>query len=151
MATALNTGHIGLNVTDLDVSVAFYQRLFGFEARTGGRDGQAEWAFLSRDGRLVLTLWRQSAGVFDTGAPGLHHLSFQVDTLDEVRAVEANLRELGLTPRHGGAVPHGEGADSGGVFFTDPDGIRLEVYTPAGLAEDTAAKPAGDAPTCGFF
>ena len=62
MATALNTGHIGLNVTDLDRSIAFYQRLFDFEARTGGRDGEAEWAFLSRDGRLVLTLWRQSAG-----------------------------------------------------------------------------------------
>ncbi|MDT7621581.1 MAG: lactoylglutathione lyase, partial [Pseudonocardiales bacterium] len=40
--------------------------------------------------------------------------------------------------------------DSGGVFFTDPDGIRLEVYTPSGLAGKDAA-PVGEAPTCGFF
>ena len=35
------------------------------------------------------------------------------------------------------------------LYFTDPDGIRLEVYTPTGA--DTAPAPTGEAPTCGFF
>jgi hypothetical protein len=35
------------------------------------------------------------------------------------------------------------------VFFTDPDGTRLEVYAPSGAEGATA--PAGAAPTCGFF
>jgi hypothetical protein len=40
-----------------------------------------------------------------------------------------------------------EGAASGGIFFFDPDGIRLEIFTPTGA--DVA--PSGTAPTCGFF
>jgi catechol 2,3-dioxygenase-like lactoylglutathione lyase family enzyme len=146
---SLRTGHIGLNVTDLDRSLAFYRRLLGFEVAHEGRDGDRRWAFLARDGQLMVTLWQQSAGDFETGRPGLHHLSFQVDTVEEVRAAEAALRELGAAFAYDGVVPHGEGAASGGIFFTDPDGIRLEIYSPAGA--DTAPAPSGTAPTCGFF
>ena len=48
-----------------------------------------------------------------------------------------------------GVVAHGEGAASGGIFFTDPDGIRLEIYAPGGA--ESAPAPSGAAPTCGFF
>ncbi|MFE2724532.1 VOC family protein [Kitasatospora sp. NPDC059327] len=143
------TGHVGLNVTDLDRSTAFYRSVLGLEVVNEGTDPERRFAFLGRDGRLVITLWQQSAGTFATAAPGLHHLSFQVDSLDEVRAAERLLRELGAEFAHDGVVPHSEGAASGGIFFTDPDGIRLEIYTPKGV-EDIAA-PAGTAPTCGFF
>ncbi|MEE1939477.1 VOC family protein [Streptomyces sp. TRM 70361] len=146
---SLRTGHIGLNVTDLDRSRAFYQRIFGFELAHEGRDGDRRWAFLARDGQLVVTLWQQSAGRFETARPGLHHLSFQVETAEEVRAAETALRELGADFAHDGVVPHGEGAASGGIFFTDPDGIRLEIYSPDGAG--TAPAPHGTAPTCGFF
>jgi lactoylglutathione lyase len=152
--TALKTGHVGLNVTDLARSTAFYQRVLGLELMVDGRDGDREWAFLGRDGTLLLTLWRQSEGRFATALPGLHHLSFQVDTPEEVLAVQRNLRDLSADFQVGfqydGVVAHREGGDSGGVFFTDPDGIRLEVYTPSGLAGNDAA-PVGEAPACGFF
>ncbi|MFJ9946325.1 VOC family protein [Kitasatospora sp. NPDC091207] len=147
--STLQTGHIGLNVTDLDRSTAFYRDVLGLEVVNEGTDPERRFAFLGRDGRLVITLWQQSAGTFATAAPGLHHLSFQVDSLDEVRAAERLLRELGAEFAYDGVVPHSEGAASGGIFFTDPDGIRLEIYTPKGV-EDTAA-PSGTAPTCGFF
>ncbi|MFB7662766.1 VOC family protein [Kitasatospora sp. NPDC056138] len=147
--TSLRTGHVGLNVTDLDRSTAFYRTLLGLDLAAEGTETGRRYAFLARDGRLVLTLWQQSTGAFATAAPGLHHLSFQVDSLDEVRAAEAVLRDLGAEFTHEGVVPHGEGTASGGIFFTDPDGIRLEIYTPAGLT-GTAA-PDATAPTCGFF
>ncbi|MEU9130055.1 VOC family protein [Kitasatospora sp. NPDC048540] len=147
----LQTGHIGLNVTDLDRSCAFYRRLLGLEVTAEGTDPERRYAMLGRDGRLVLTLWQQSAGGFETARPGLHHLSFQVDSPDEVRAAERTLRELGAAFAHDGVVPHREGSASGGVFFTDPDGIRLEIYTPAGIADTAAEAPHGTAPTCGFF
>lgn len=148
--TAVKTGHVGLNVTDLRRSKEFYQRVLGLEVLVDGRDGDREWAFLGRDGTLLITLWRQSDGRFDTALPGLHHLSFEVQSLDEVSAVRENLTRLGARFQYDGVVPHREGGDSGGIFFTDPDGIRLEVYTPAGLAGH-AAPPVGEAPTCGFF
>ncbi|MFI6031962.1 VOC family protein [Amycolatopsis magusensis] len=147
--TALQTGHIGLNVTDLGRSRGFYQQVFDFEVLGEGKEPGREFAFLGRDGKLLVTLWQQSEGRFATGSPGLHHLSFQVESIDEVREAERVLRELAVTFHHEGVVPHGEGADSGGIFFTDPDGIRLEIYAPSGAG--AAEAPTTGAPTCGFF
>jgi lactoylglutathione lyase len=143
------TGHVGLNVRDLSRSTRFYRHVFGFELM--GESGEAghEYAFLGRDGAILLTLWPQSDGRAATDRPGLHHLSFKADSLEEVEAAERRVREAGARIHHGGIVPHAEGRDSGGLFFEDPDGIRLEIFTGAGLAGRDA--PHGAAPTCGFF
>ena len=75
--------------------------------------------------------------------------SFHLPTLEEVQAVEAKLHARGVTPRYEGVVPHREGGESAALFFTDPDGIRLEVYSPTGAAGLSA--PVAGAPSCGFF
>lgn len=150
VAPQLATGHIGLNVSDLGRSVDFYRRAFGFEQLAASADvDEKRWAFLGANGKLVLTLWQQSDGAFSTETPGLHHLSFQVDTIEQVRSIEAQLRELSVSFAHDGVVAHGEGVASGGIFFVDPDGIRLEIYAPTGA--ESAPAPSGAAPTCGFF
>jgi catechol 2,3-dioxygenase-like lactoylglutathione lyase family enzyme len=142
-------GHIGLNVSRLDRSIAFYRAVFGFDLiRQSDGTGRA-YAFLGRDGAVVLTLWQQSDGAFATDRPGLHHLAFRVESLDEVRAAESRVRAQGARLHHDGIVAHAEGADSGGLFFEDPDGIRLEIFAPTGLAGTPA--PHTDGPTCGFF
>jgi lactoylglutathione lyase len=147
--STLHTGHVGLNVTDLARSIAFYRQVFDFEIIREQSDGSRKYAFLGREGSLLVTLWQQSGGTFATDLPGLHHLSFQVADLEAVRRAETTLRLLGAELVYDGIVPHGEGASSGGVFFTDPDGIRLEIYAPDGAG--TAPAPTQDAPTCGFF
>jgi catechol 2,3-dioxygenase-like lactoylglutathione lyase family enzyme len=148
-ASALTTGHVGLNVTDLVRSTEFYRRVFDFDVLGEQTAGDRRFAFLGREGDLLVTLWQQSGGRFPVDLPGLHHLSFQVPDIEAVRRAEITLRGLGVEVLHDGIVPHGEGASSGGVFFTDPDGIRLEIYAPAGA--DTAPAPTQGAPTCGFF
>src|ERR1051325_3634936 len=80
---ALRPGHIGLNVTDLDRSLPFYGRVLGLETLAEGKADSRRWAFLGRDGEPVVTLWTQSTRGFATGTAGLHHLSFQVDSLDD--------------------------------------------------------------------
>jgi lactoylglutathione lyase len=146
---ALQTGHVGINVTDLARSTAFYQEVFGFEVIREDVDGDRRYAFLGIDGDLVVTLWQQSSGEFLTDRPGLHHLAFLVPDIEIVRAAEERVRALGAPLFHDGVVAHGEGASSGGIFFTDPDGVRLEIYAASGA--DVAPAPTAGAPTCGFF
>ena len=150
--TMIRTGHVGLNVTELERSVAFYRAILGVEVAARSESDDEPWALLALEGEIVLTLWQQSAGEHATDRPGLHHLAFQVDSIEELRAIQSRVGEAGCDIRHGGLVPHAEGADSGGIYFTDPDGIRLEVFAPVGVrAAADADAPTPGAPTCGFF
>ncbi|MEW2140994.1 VOC family protein [Streptomyces sp. NPDC005409] len=145
----LRTSHVGLNVTDLDRSLAFYGDALGFQMLTEGKEEGRRFALLGQDGELVLTLWQQADGAFAPASAGLHHLAFSAGEIAEVREYEERLRALGVEFAYEGVVAHREGASSGGIFFHDPDGTRLEISVPTG-AEGSSA-PVTGAPTCGFF
>jgi catechol-2,3-dioxygenase len=143
------TGHVGLNVTNLERSKQFYMRAIGLQLINESTEEGKRFAFLGNGQALVLTLWRQSEGRFNTRAPGLHHLSFEVSSLSEVEEAVTRLEGMGVRILHDGIVAHREGAPSGAIYFEDPDGTRLEIYAPdAGKGH---AAPAGAAPSCGFF
>lgn len=139
-------GHIGISVTDLDKSVVFYQDAFNLV--TIETNPELGYAFMGSDGQVTLTLWQQAAHNAPARGAGLHHLAFEVDTVSEVLEAEERIRELGAKFLYESIVAHAEGSDSGGIFFLDPDGNRLEIYAPKGI---TALAPTGNAPTCGFF
>ena len=94
--TDFQTGHVGINVTDLDRAVRFYERVFGFTIAGRSDEAPRRFAFLKNGDTLALTLWQQSAGRFDGQRPGLHHLSFHVPTLADVRAAAAELVAGGI-------------------------------------------------------
>ncbi|MGV9339571.1 VOC family protein [Streptomyces sp. NPDC003688] len=147
----LRAGHTGLNVTDLDRSLAFYRDTLGLVPLAESERGGRRYAFLgTHEGEgPVLTLWQQAAGPYDSGRAGLHHLAFEAESMDRVREYEAALRAAGAEFAHASVVAHREGSASGGIFFRDPDGTRLEIYAEKG-AEDAPA-PDDSAPACGFF
>jgi catechol 2,3-dioxygenase-like lactoylglutathione lyase family enzyme len=145
----VTTGHVGLTVTDLARSVTFYAGALGLTVSGRSEAPGRRFAFLSDRERLVLTLWEQGSRGYDPLPAGLHHLSFQVSSADDVRRAQERLRGMGAEFVHDGVVAHGEGASSGGLFFLDPDGTRLEIYSPD--AGEGAPAPVSDAPTCGFF
>jgi catechol-2,3-dioxygenase len=149
MATVFETGHVGLNVSNLTRSTQFYQQVFGFEVFSESHEHDRHFAGLGLNRTLLITLWEQSQGHFEKARPGLHHLSFKVDTLEELERAEQRVRAAGAKFLYEGIVAHSEGAKSGGIFFEDPDGIRLEIFSPTGGVEKTA--PVADAPSCGFF
>ena len=148
--SALRTGHVGLNVTDLERSLAFYRDVLGYGVLGEGKEEGRRYAFLGQEGTLALTLWQQADSAYSAGNAGLHHLAVEVDTVEEVRAYESALRAYGVRFAYEGVVPHGEGAASGGIFFHDPDGTRLEIYAGSGVGASGPA-PVPAAPTCGFF
>lgn len=155
---ALRTGHVGLNVTDLARSRAFYVEVFGLEVLGESTQDGRGFAFLGNPDvksddfldKLAITLWEQSNGAFSTETPGLHHLAFHVESVEEVERVRDQARSVGAELLYDGEiVPHSEDFESGGFFFLDPDGLRLEVCAPSGVARERAV--AGAAPSCGFF
>ncbi|WP_432133036.1 VOC family protein [Streptomyces sp. bgisy154] len=147
--TALRTGHIGLNVTDIARSLDFYRDVLGFIVIGEGKEEGRRYAFLGDGDSLVLTLWQQAEEGYDPHRAGLHHLAFEAASVDRVEEYEAALRAYGVDFAYDGVVAHGEGAASGGIFFHDPDGTRLEISVPTGV--QGAPAPAESAPTCGFF
>ena len=121
---ALRFSHVGLFVTAMAPMVDFYSGVLGFAITDHGRLGDAVLTFLSRDPRehhqLVLVEGRP---------PGLpdrivNQVSFRLDTLGELRQFWRRIARA--APRELVAVTHG---NAWSVYFRDPEGNRLEVFT----------------------
>src|SRR4051812_12338041 len=104
-------GHVGLNVSNLERSVAFYQRAFGLHSMGGAAKGQQRYAFLGDTQSVLLTLWEQSTGSADYGLPGLHHLALQLADVAALERLEQDLRAQQVPIFYEGIVPHAEGDD----------------------------------------
>lgn len=145
----LKVGHVGLNVSNLERSIAFYKEIFGFTVRGESQEDGRKYVFLGTDD-AVITLWQQSEGSFSNSTPGLHHLAFQVSSIEDVKSFESKLKDRNAKFIYDSIVTHREGSQSGGIFFEDPDGIRLEIFTATG-AHAHGKAGSSNGPSCGFF
>ena len=115
--------HAVLYVRDVDRSVAFYQRAFGFEV-VENMPGQA--AFLraaGSDNHHDLGLFAVGAGAPSPprGAVGLYHLAWEVASIHELAAGRRTLEALGALV---GQSDHGA---TKSLYGRDPDGNEFEV------------------------
>jgi catechol-2,3-dioxygenase len=120
---AVRLNHAVLFVTDLERSVAFYERAFGLTVMA--REPRANAAFL----RLPRSGNHHDLGLFGVGdqpprprgSLGLYHLAWQVDTIEELEEARLTLAELEALP---GESSHGA---TKSVYGRDPDGNEFEV------------------------
>ncbi len=129
MPEARRIHHLTLTVTDLDASVAWYERVLGLEkANERQGSGWVRTILRNRHG-LVIGLTVHEAGRtddrFDERRVGLDHLSIACDDLDEVSAWRDRLDELDVP--HGGI---GETSYAHVLVTRDPDDIPVEFFTP---------------------
>jgi len=145
---ALQTfSHVGLCVSDLDRSTAFYRDVLGFRelftmdlgpevAATMEIDGRFRSRMLARDDvRIELLQWLEPLPVGEGSRRpmnrlGMTHLCFRVEAIDDLYE---------LAQRAGGGVHRqtlsvledaGNGADPvKTVYLTDPDGVRIECMS----------------------
>jgi catechol 2,3-dioxygenase-like lactoylglutathione lyase family enzyme len=136
--------HVGLVVSDLDRSRAFYAGPLGLEEVPRPANFTFAGAWFRFGGTEVHLLSDAhaagGAGQPDPGAGkerGMtHHLAFEVDDLD---AACARLAEHGVA-LEGGPMPRGDGYVQ--VFFLDPDGHVLELFQLTGEDQSNAPERA---------
>lgn len=121
--------HIYITVSDLARSQAFYDTVMrdvlGFRSNSFEIGGDRHVQYYNRHFGYVLRPAR-SAAPHDPYAPGLHHFCLRVDSVDDVVAAANALRAAGIDASEAHLHP-GYAPDYWATFFTDPDGVRLEI------------------------
>lgn len=123
----LRWSHAVMYVKDLDAMLDFYTGLLGFEVTDRGPIGQdgPDIVFMSQ----VETDHHQLAFLpvrrGDDPPNTVNHFAFRVDSLADVRELGAKVT---ADPRAGGVryVTHG---NAWSVYFSDPEGNGIEVFT----------------------
>ena len=128
MPEVIGIDHIYIAVRDLVRSEPFYDRVMiealGFRKNRFEIAGDPHVQYFNRHFGYVLRPSRD--GAFDAYSPGLHHFCFRVDTVEDVQTVARILRSSGIDASPAQLYPH-YAPDYWATFFSDPDGIRLEV------------------------
>jgi catechol 2,3-dioxygenase-like lactoylglutathione lyase family enzyme len=144
--------HSGLNVSDLDRSLNFYKNILGleqlFEVQKLGKP--VEEATKTRGAKTRFTMLKSRRGdaiveliqyefpkakpselkISDTGAP---HWAFSVDNIDEAKKeLESKGVKFNGTPIR---VQDGPLNGRAFVYFSDPDGLTLQLFQEAFLSD----------------
>lgn len=124
-------GHVVLMVENLARSLAFYTRVLGFKVSdvypaSMVPGGMVFLRFNADHHGVALVGGRKDEGKPKTSSGrDMHHMAFEVATLDEVLRARHHLERHGVTVDFNGRRRAGCQV---AVEFRDPDGHRLEIY-----------------------
>lgn len=119
--TQLN--HVGLHVTDVDRSVAFYTKVLGLAIAPRPAFGFPGAWFQIGEGEHAQEVHLICREIKDPSPPRERHYAFMVDDID---AFAKMLTEQGI--EHRGPKPRPDGAQQ--IFLRDPDDHVIELCTP---------------------
>ena len=126
--------HVDLSVSELDVSVSFYDRFLGrlgYRRLSEAGAGAPCWGVTDDAGgvfSIALQPTKSEGGVrlHDRYSPGLHHLAFHADSRSDVDDFCAFVRDMGATILDDPAE-YDYTTGYYAAFFADPDGLKLEI------------------------
>jgi glyoxylase I family protein len=131
--------HVALTVTDIDASVAWYEKVFGlaFRMDVPHQDGVGK-VLAADDGQLAIVLHRHDANErerFHETRTGLDHLGFIVPSRKDLEEWQIHLEKHGVERSAAADRPLTQSpiADEpyGSVLvFRDLDNIQLELFAP---------------------
>jgi glyoxylase I family protein len=129
MPTITGVHHVALTVRDAAKSEAFYTSVLGFVRvlEVPDTDGRGFKRVLAHPGSqtiLGFSVHQTNDGsAFSEFRTGLDHLSFGVDSRDELNEWIARLDELGVEHSQIESTPVGDL-----LTFRDPDNVQLELW-----------------------
>ncbi len=117
--------HLGFHVRNLDTMVDFYCRHLGLQVTDRGPlaalPGRPEICFLSADPNEHHQVALVEGRGDEKGM--LNQVSFHVDSLEDLRTLDAELGEAGVEPTFG--LNHG---NAWSLYFPDPEGNLVECF-----------------------
>ena len=128
--------HLSRTVTDIDVSISWYQRVFGFNRvpvpfpHRGSEQSGYGILLTDPNSDLAVGLHHHHANrgdAFDGTRNGLDHIGFAVPDRTVPVAWADWLDSLGVS--HSGVVDTTEPVGYSVLVFRDPDNIQLELFT----------------------
>ena len=128
MPEVIGIDHIYVAVSDMERSERFYDVVMGtlgFRKNQFQINGEKHIQYYNRHFGYVLRPARL-ANLHNPYAPGLHHFCLRVETEKEVSDVAQKLRRESVSVSEPKLYPE-YAPDYFAVFFSDPDGMRLEI------------------------
>ncbi len=133
--------HLALTVTDLDVSVRWYESVFGVTFLMDAPHQGGVGRVLANENReLMIVLHRHDTNggeLFGETSTGLDHAAFVVPTRADLETWQNHLEVLGVTMADTADKPLTQSpicdeAYGSVIVFRDPDNIQLELFCPPG-------------------
>jgi len=122
--------HIYVTVSDMSRSEAFYDpvmAMLGFKRSSGPlAGGDHHVHYFNRITQLTIRPAKDPSRAHDPLSPGLNHICYRVPDEAQVDAAAAGLKGLGVDCTEPRLYPE-YAPDYYATFFTDPDGVRLEI------------------------
>jgi glyoxylase I family protein len=125
----LGVDHVFVTVRDLVASEAYYDKVMkvlGFRKNRTSIADEPHLHYYNRNFAYWLRPARPPIGDYSPYAVGLHHFCFRVADQREVDRAAAELKAAGISASPPRLYPE-YGKDYYATFFTDPDGVRLEI------------------------
>jgi catechol 2,3-dioxygenase-like lactoylglutathione lyase family enzyme len=126
--------HIAIATQDAEKTARFYMDVFGLE-QIGKVDSPNASGYFLSDGDINMAIlnFKNDAAAGERGKDysGIHHIGFQVESLEEM---SAKLAAAGSEPMHDvnralgvGMGDHGRHGGNVEVKYTGPDGVMVDV------------------------
>ncbi len=128
MPEVIGIDHIYVTVSNLERSEKFYDvvmKTLDFRKNQFQIDGEKHIQYYNRHFGYVLRPARTTSS-HNPYAPGLHHLCLRVKREEDVNEAARSLKEQNISVSEPRQYPE-YAPDYYAVFFSDPDGVRLEI------------------------
>jgi catechol 2,3-dioxygenase-like lactoylglutathione lyase family enzyme len=131
--------HVALTVTDLDVSIPWYEKVFDIEYRTEiPHQGGTGMLLADPERQLMIVLHRHDTNAgrsFSERETGLDHVGLRVASRSELEAWQTHLVDVGVeqvetADRPCTQSPITDAPYASVLVFRDPDNIQLELFAP---------------------
>ncbi|MFS0555030.1 VOC family protein [Brevibacillus sp. 179-C9.3 HS] len=114
--------HIQMDVGNLEESIEFYSRVFGFEKKEAGMRTLTRWTIVGNDTGLFLCMHEYAEGVGQENE-GLEITHFGL-IVEDFENVMDRLKAFGVELFYDDYVHY---HSSRSVYFYDPNGYKLEI------------------------